>query len=125
MRASKQRLSILDVARQASVSPATASRVLSGSRYPVRASTRERVLGAAAELDFQPNLLARALVTARTFTLGAIVHDIADRISGSSCVVSRTRRVCAATRCSCAAPIEMRIESSSMSKACWPDALTG
>lgn len=82
MRASKQRLSILDVARQASVSPATASRVLSGSRYPVRASTRERVLAAAAELDFQPNLLARALVTARTFTLGAIVHDIADPYFG-------------------------------------------
>jgi LacI family transcriptional regulator len=70
--------SVYDVAKLAEVSAATASRVLSGSTYPVREATRQRVLRAAAELDFQPNRLARALVTARTNTLGAIVHDIAD-----------------------------------------------
>lgn len=82
VKGSKQHVSILDVARVAEVSPATASRVLSGSAYPVRASTRERVVAAASTLDFRPNLLARALVTAKTSTLGAIVHDIADPYFG-------------------------------------------
>ena len=74
--------SVYDVARRAGVSPATASRVLSGGDYPVRAATRERVLEAAAELNFRPNRLARALVTARTSTIGAIVHDISDPYFG-------------------------------------------
>ena len=82
VKGSKQHVSILDVARIADVSPATASRVLSGSAYKVKASTRERVLAAASTLDFRPNLLARALVTAKTSTLGAIVHDIADPYFG-------------------------------------------
>lgn len=71
-------MSVIDVARRADVSPATVSRVLSGSSHPVRQETRERVLRAAEELDFRPNMLARALLTARTHTVGAIVHDIAD-----------------------------------------------
>jgi LacI family transcriptional regulator len=74
--------SVYDVAKRAGVSPATTSRVLSGGDYPVRAATRERVLRAAAELNFQPNRLARALATARTHTLGAIVHDISDPYFG-------------------------------------------
>ena len=74
--------SVYDVADRAGVSPATASRVLSGGDYPVKPATRERVLQAAAELKFHPNRLARALVTARTGTLGAIVHDIADPYFG-------------------------------------------
>jgi LacI family transcriptional regulator len=48
----------------------------------VRAATRARVLQAAADLNFQPNRLARALVTARTSTIGAIVHDISDPYFG-------------------------------------------
>lgn len=42
------------------------------------AGTRERVLATAGALDFQPNLLARSLVTARTNVIGVIVHDISD-----------------------------------------------
>jgi LacI family transcriptional regulator len=74
--------SVYDVAKRAGVSPATTSRVLSGGDYPVRAATRERVLRAAAELNFRPNRLAQALATARTHTLGAIVHDISDPYFG-------------------------------------------
>jgi LacI family transcriptional regulator len=74
--------SVYDVAERAGVSPATASRVLSGGDYPVRPDTRERVLQAAAELKFRPNRLARALVTAHTGTIGAIVHDISDPYFG-------------------------------------------
>lgn len=61
---------------------ATASRVLSGSSHPVSDETRQRVLSAADELSFQPNRLARALVTARSHTVGVIVHDISDPYFG-------------------------------------------
>ena len=44
--------------------------------------TRERVLEAARKLSFQPNRLARALVTARSHTVGVIVHDISDPYFG-------------------------------------------
>ena len=75
-------VSVYDVAQRARVSPATASRVLSGSDYPVRAATRARVLRSAKVLDFRPSMVARALVTARTRTLGAIVHDVSDPYFG-------------------------------------------
>jgi LacI family transcriptional regulator len=76
------RISIRDVALHADVSPATASRVLSGSSHPVRDETRLRVLEAAAELDFNPNMIARGLVTARTHVLGVVVHDVSDPYFG-------------------------------------------
>lgn len=71
-------VSITQVAEAAGVSPATASRVLSNSSYPVRDETREKVLEAARALDFRPNLLARALATSRTGIVAVIVHDISD-----------------------------------------------
>jgi len=61
---------------------ATASRVMSGSSHPVSERTRERVLSAADRLSFEPNRLARALVTARSQTVGVIVHDISDPYFG-------------------------------------------
>jgi LacI family transcriptional regulator len=70
--------SIVDVARLAGVSPATASRVLSGSAHAVSSSTRERVVAAAEELDFVPNALARGLLKSRAPIVGVIVHDITD-----------------------------------------------
>ncbi|MFF4158676.1 LacI family DNA-binding transcriptional regulator [Streptomyces sp. NPDC001678] len=65
---------IKDVARRAGVSAATVSRVLNG-RSPV-AETRERVLAAVEELGYRPNVVARALRTARTRTLGLVVSDL-------------------------------------------------
>jgi LacI family transcriptional regulator len=70
------------VAEEAGVSTATVSRVLSQSDHPVRAETRERVLEAAAMLRFRPSRVARSLVTSRTHTIGAIVHDVADPYFG-------------------------------------------
>lgn len=64
------------------MSVATVSRVMSGSSHPVAEGTRERVLQAADDLGFQPNRLARALVTARSQTVGVIVHDISDPYFG-------------------------------------------
>jgi len=67
---------LTDVARTAGVSVATASRALSGSDHPVAEETRRRVLRAAEELGYQPNMVARSLRTDRTLTVGIIVENI-------------------------------------------------
>jgi LacI family transcriptional regulator len=77
-----QHSSLREVAQLAGVSVATASRVMSGSSHPVSELTRQRVLSAADRLAFEPNRLARALVTARSQTIGVIVHDISDPYFG-------------------------------------------
>jgi LacI family transcriptional regulator len=79
---SKTPHSLRHVAQLAGVSVATASRVMSGSSHPVSEKTRQRVLSAADNLSFVPNRLARALVTARSQTVGVIVHDISDPYFG-------------------------------------------
>jgi LacI family transcriptional regulator len=70
--------SLQDVAALASVSTATVSRVLTGSSHPVAASTRQRVLAAVQELDFEPNMLASGLARSRTQVAAVIVHDVMD-----------------------------------------------
>jgi LacI family transcriptional regulator len=64
-----------DVAGAAGVSIATVSRILTGAR-PSAPATRERVLAAAAELDYRPSGPARALKLRRSRTLGLLVTDI-------------------------------------------------
>lgn len=70
--------SLVDVARLAKVSVATASRVLSGSGHPVSEPTRDRVVSAARAVGYTPNGTARALVTGRSTIIGVIVGDIVD-----------------------------------------------
>lgn len=72
------RVSIIDVAREANVSVATVSRILSNADYPVSPETRARVLEAARRLDYVPDAIARALVRRRTKLIALAVHDIAD-----------------------------------------------
>ncbi|MEU7894495.1 LacI family DNA-binding transcriptional regulator [Nonomuraea sp. NPDC049152] len=63
-----------DVARLAGVSHQTVSRVLND--HPnVREQTRARVLAAIDELGYRRNLVARALVTSRSRTLGVVSFD--------------------------------------------------
>ncbi len=70
--------SLADVARRAGVSITTASRVMSESPHPVAEHTRRRVLAAADELDFEPNLMARGLVAQRTSMVAVLVDDLTD-----------------------------------------------
>ncbi|HZE41949.1 MAG TPA: LacI family DNA-binding transcriptional regulator [Stackebrandtia sp.] len=60
-----RRATIRDVAASAEVSVATASRVLSGSDYPVSNRMRAKVMRAVAELDYVANAHARALSGSR------------------------------------------------------------
>nr|WP_237728145.1 LacI family DNA-binding transcriptional regulator [Cellulomonas sp. APG4] len=67
------------VAREAGVSLATASRAINGSATrTVRADLRDRVLEAAERLRYSPDANAQAMARGRTTSLGLIVHDIAD-----------------------------------------------
>jgi len=70
-----RRSSIGDVARLAGVSVGTVSNVLNRPDR-VAPATRERVLGAIAQLDFVPNASARQLRAGTITTVGAIVLDI-------------------------------------------------
>ncbi|HVR31334.1 MAG TPA: LacI family DNA-binding transcriptional regulator [Acidimicrobiia bacterium] len=78
MQASPSRTTLMDVARRAGVSTATASRVLGGSRDRVSEALAARVHAAAAELDYVANPHARALVRAESTAVAVIVHDLAD-----------------------------------------------
>ena len=66
---------IKDVARKAGVSVGTVSRVLSKNES-VKQPLKERVLAAMAELDYKPNLAARALRTNSIDVIGLVVPDI-------------------------------------------------
>ena len=68
-------VTIKDVARAASVSVATVSRVLNGHDN-VTEHVRDRVLSAARELHYTPHAAARSLSSRRTQTLGVVLPDL-------------------------------------------------
>jgi LacI family transcriptional regulator len=83
-------MTIAKVAAEAGVGVGTVSRVLNGSPS-VSEDTRRRVLDAIAELDYQPNAVARALSTGRTHAVGVVAPfftspSVIERLRG----VSRT-----------------------------------
>ncbi|MCA0455016.1 MAG: LacI family transcriptional regulator [Chloroflexi bacterium] len=66
---------ILEVAKQAGVSPATVSRVL--NNYPhIRDEVRAKVLEAIAQLGYEPNRVAQRLRATQSHLIGMIVTDI-------------------------------------------------
>lgn len=69
---------IRDVARAAGVSVATASRVMSGSSYPVAPEVRHRVVHAARQLGYTPNAFARGLSKRESRFIGLIVPNISE-----------------------------------------------
>jgi DNA-binding LacI/PurR family transcriptional regulator len=66
---------IYEVAQQAGVSTATVSRAING-KAPVAALTRRRVESAIRTLRYEPNHVARSLVTATTDTIAIVLPDI-------------------------------------------------
>jgi len=69
---------ISQVAKQAGVSTATVSRVVSGSSARVSALTRARVMRAVARLGYEPNSAAQNLRTQRTGKILVTVPDISN-----------------------------------------------
>jgi LacI family transcriptional regulator len=74
----KQTVTLVDVARRAGVSLATASRVLNGSLRTVGPELRQRVMDAAQELGYVANANAQAVARGASNVVGLTVHDIAD-----------------------------------------------
>lgn len=66
---------IIEVARRAGVSSATAGRVLGGYGYS-SPEVQEKVRAAAAALGYRPNRVAKGLITGKTQTIGVVVGDI-------------------------------------------------
>ncbi len=69
------RVTIVDVAREARVSPKTVSRVIRGDDYVSR-ETLERVQEVIDRLGYRPNRAARSLVSNRSGVVGVIIPDI-------------------------------------------------
>jgi LacI family transcriptional regulator len=73
-----RRITLLEVAQRAGVSRTTASFVLAGRRdMRISEAARQRVLAAASELEYRPNLMARGLRTRTTGTIGLISDMLA------------------------------------------------
>jgi DNA-binding LacI/PurR family transcriptional regulator len=77
----QRRSTIKDVAEAAEVGVATVSRVLSGTGSASPA-TREKVLAAAARLDYRPSALGRNLRRQSTGGIGLLIPDITDTFYG-------------------------------------------
>lgn len=75
MIAKKGKVSIIDVAKKAGVSPATVSRVLNKTAR-VSPELTKKVLSAVSELNYVPDPFAHGLKTKRTRSIGLIISDI-------------------------------------------------
>ncbi len=93
-----------DVARKSGVSITTVSHVLNETR-PVAEKTRERVLRAAAELNYYKNTSARLLVRGRSDLLGLIISDVENPFYPE--LIKSFERLAqpSAWKCCCARPI--------------------
>ena len=70
----KKNITIYDIAKEAGVSPATVSRILTGATA-VSPAKRERVMELIDKYHFHPNALARALTVTRSYLIGMLVAD--------------------------------------------------
>ena len=68
-------ISMKDLARMAGVSTTTVLRALKG-RPDIKEETKDRILELVRRFNYRPNILARSLVTKRTYTIGIIVPDL-------------------------------------------------
>ena len=79
-RAAGNGLTLKDVAPHAGCTASTVSAVLNNSPAAnvISRETKERVLSAARELNYQPNFAARSLRIKRSYTVGVITEEIGD-----------------------------------------------
>jgi DNA-binding LacI/PurR family transcriptional regulator len=76
----KKRVTIVDVAKEAGVSPSTVSRVLNNRSgdLPISEVTQKQVEATARRLGYEASVFAAALRTDRTDVIGAVIRDIRD-----------------------------------------------
>lgn len=77
----KKRSTSLDVAKRAGVSRTTVSFVLNNvPSVSISDVTRQRVLDAAHELDYHPNIAGKKLVSGKSYTVGLVLCQSAEQI---------------------------------------------
>lgn len=78
-------MSLKELSAHVGLSQATVSRVInrSATTHRISALTQQRVLEAAASLNYKPNVFARGLRNKRSFTVGVIVPEIREGYSTS------------------------------------------
>ena len=80
----KKSPTLVDVAKLANTSKATAARVFSRSKSAnVRLETKARILEAADKLGYSPNLSAASLRSKKTYLIALCIHDITNPSSPS------------------------------------------
>ena len=77
-------VTILDIAREAGISSSTVSRAL-GDHPGTNAETRKRIRKLAREMGYDPNRLARSLVTQQTKMIGLVFPDLTNPFLQPSC----------------------------------------
>lgn len=73
-----KKITIKDIAKIANCTAATVSMVMN-NRPGISKKTCERIRQIAAELDYQPNMVARNLVSNRSKSIGLIINNFSDR----------------------------------------------
>jgi DNA-binding LacI/PurR family transcriptional regulator len=83
-RKSKQVVTLKAVAERVGLTAGTISAVLNESEASkvIPQHTKDRILQAARELNYEPNFFARTLRSKRTYTVGVIAQEIGDPYSG-------------------------------------------
>jgi DNA-binding LacI/PurR family transcriptional regulator len=78
-------VNIRQLAAHLGLSPTTVSRVIndSGAENRIAVHTQQRVLKAAASLNYAPNAFARGLRKKRSFTVGIMIPEISERYAAS------------------------------------------
>jgi LacI family transcriptional regulator len=69
-------VSIRDIAQRAGVSTSTVSKVLNGSREPIRLQTQDRIRRAVLELGYRPNRLAQSIARRKSGTIGLMISGL-------------------------------------------------
>ncbi len=72
----EKKATIKDIARLAGVSITTVSRVINNKREGVGEETVERIRRIIGELGYEPNVVARSMITKRSHTIGLVLPDI-------------------------------------------------
>lgn len=70
------KITIADVAEKAGVSKTTVSRIINGNYAHTTEDTRNRVLQAIKDLDYQPNALAKGLKSMKTNVIGMVLSNL-------------------------------------------------
>lgn len=78
MKENKELVGVKEIARQAKVSIGTVDRVLH-NRTGVSKKTKDKILAIIAELEYQPNIMARRLASKKTLNIAVLIPSVSEQ----------------------------------------------